>query len=173
MQDRCIHRYPALYGSDDRIQACMAELGVPLTHHPGFHQFDVYGNLLGLLAAHPIAPLLTLHHLDVVETIFPILGLRQPRSGASSTARSAPRFLRVMQQSICYDAERHWTVSVSGVRRTGGGGDNVAEGDGEPARTFLNWYRRADYTAYAFNTRPVARNPCQKPFLYYLVFLAR
>ncbi|KAG0450507.1 hypothetical protein HPP92_026875 [Vanilla planifolia] len=89
MQDRCIHRYPALYGSDDRIQACMAELGVPLTHHPGFHQFDVYGNLLGLLAAHPIAPLLTLHHLDVVETIFPILGLRQPRSGASSTARSA------------------------------------------------------------------------------------
>ncbi|KAG0503015.1 hypothetical protein HPP92_003087 [Vanilla planifolia] len=71
MQDRCIHRYPALYGSDDRIQACMAELGVPLTHHPGFHQFDVYGNLLGLLAAHPIAPLLTLHHLDVVETIFP------------------------------------------------------------------------------------------------------
>ncbi|KAG0450506.1 hypothetical protein HPP92_026874 [Vanilla planifolia] len=37
-----------------------------------------------------------------------------------------------------------------------------------PARTFLNWYRRADYTAYAFNTRPVARNPCQKPFLYYL-----
>jgi len=29
-----------------------------------------------------------------------------------------------------------------------------------PIRTFLNWYRRADYTAYAFNTRPVARHPC-------------
>ncbi|GAU26522.1 hypothetical protein TSUD_361550 [Trifolium subterraneum] len=27
MQDRCIQRYPGLYGSDDRIQACMAELG--------------------------------------------------------------------------------------------------------------------------------------------------
>lgn len=38
MQDRCIQRYPALYGSDDRIQACMAELGVPLTREPGFHQ---------------------------------------------------------------------------------------------------------------------------------------
>lgn len=38
MQDRCIQRYPALYGSDDRMQACMAELGVPLTKEAGFHQ---------------------------------------------------------------------------------------------------------------------------------------
>lgn len=38
MQDRCIQRYPGLYGSDDRIQACMAELGVPLTKEIGFHQ---------------------------------------------------------------------------------------------------------------------------------------
>lgn len=38
MQDECIHRYPDLYGSDDRIQACMAELGVPLTKQVGFHQ---------------------------------------------------------------------------------------------------------------------------------------
>ncbi|WOL09977.1 hypothetical protein Cni_G18731 [Canna indica] len=55
VQDRCLHRYPALYGSDDRIQACMAELGVPLTRHSGFHQFDIYGDLLGLLASHPVA----------------------------------------------------------------------------------------------------------------------
>jgi len=38
MQDRCIQRYPGLYGSDDRMQACMAELGVPLTKEVGFHQ---------------------------------------------------------------------------------------------------------------------------------------
>lgn len=38
IQDRCIQRYPGLYGSDDRIQACMAELGVPLTKELGFHQ---------------------------------------------------------------------------------------------------------------------------------------
>lgn len=38
MQDRCLQRYPGLYGSDDRIQACMAELGVPLTRESGFHQ---------------------------------------------------------------------------------------------------------------------------------------
>lgn len=38
MQDRCIQKYPGLYGSDDRMQACMAELGVPLTKELGFHQ---------------------------------------------------------------------------------------------------------------------------------------
>lgn len=38
MQDRCLQRYPDLYGSDDRMHACMAELGVPLTKELGFHQ---------------------------------------------------------------------------------------------------------------------------------------
>lgn len=38
MQDQCLMRYPGLYGSDDRIQACIAELGLPLTREAGFHQ---------------------------------------------------------------------------------------------------------------------------------------
>lgn len=40
MQDQCLQRYPALFASDDRIQACMAELGVPLTKEIGFHQVN-------------------------------------------------------------------------------------------------------------------------------------
>jgi hypothetical protein len=36
--DSCLLRYPHLYGSDARIHACLAELGVELTHEPGFHQ---------------------------------------------------------------------------------------------------------------------------------------
>lgn len=31
-------RYPHLYGSDDRVFACMSELGVSLTKESGFHQ---------------------------------------------------------------------------------------------------------------------------------------
>jgi hypothetical protein len=42
-----------------------------------------------------------------------------------------------------------------------------------PARTFLNWYRRADYKAHAFNTRPLARKPCEMPALYYLASARR
>ena len=42
MQDKCIQRYPGLYGSDDRIQAYMAELGVPLTKEKRFHQVSFF-----------------------------------------------------------------------------------------------------------------------------------
>ncbi|WOL07120.1 hypothetical protein Cni_G15857 [Canna indica] len=169
VQDRCLRRYPALYGSDDRIQACMAELGVPLTRHPGFHQYDVYGDLLGLLAAHPVAPLITLHHLDVVQPIFP----RAPsRAAALGRLFDGPVRLDpagVMQQSICYDAKKPWTVSVAwGFAVLVARGVTSPREMEMPARTFLNWYRRADYTSYAFNTRPVARHPCQRPYVYYL-----
>lgn len=36
--DSCIERYPHLYGSDSRVYSCLTELGVGLTHEPGFHQ---------------------------------------------------------------------------------------------------------------------------------------
>jgi len=48
IQDRCIQRYPSLYGSDDRMQACMAELGVPLTKELGFHQVSIPTSFLAL-----------------------------------------------------------------------------------------------------------------------------
>jgi hypothetical protein len=38
IHDDCLDRYPKLYGSDDRLHACITELGVPLSREPGFHQ---------------------------------------------------------------------------------------------------------------------------------------
>ncbi|KAG8662032.1 hypothetical protein MANES_01G058600v8 [Manihot esculenta] len=167
MQDRCIQRYPGLYGSDDRMQACMAELGVPLTKETGFHQYDVYGNLFGLLAAHPVTPLVSLHHLDVVEPIFPNVTRVQALQRLMVPMKLDSAGL--MQQSICYDKSKGWTISVSwGFAVQIFRGVFSPREIEMPSRTFLNWYRRADYTAYAFNTRPVSRNPCQKPFVFYM-----
>lgn len=36
--DGCLDRYGYFYGSDQRIEACLAEIGVPLTVEAGFHQ---------------------------------------------------------------------------------------------------------------------------------------
>ncbi|KAF4401689.1 hypothetical protein G4B88_000737 [Cannabis sativa] len=167
MQDRCIHRYPGLYGSDDRMQACMAELGVPLTKEVGFHQYDVYGNLFGLLAAHPVTPLVSLHHLDIVEPIFPNVTRVEALQRLSAPIKLDSA--AIMQQSICYDNSKSWTISVSwGFAVQIFRGVFSPREIEMPSRTFLNWYRRADYIAYAFNTRPVSRNPCQKPFVFYL-----
>ncbi|KAL3833464.1 hypothetical protein ACJIZ3_008200 [Penstemon smallii] len=167
MQDRCIQRYPGLYGSDDRMQACMAELGVPLTKELGFHQYDVYGNLFGLLAAHPVTPLVSLHHLDVVEPIFP--NVTQVKALQRLKLPMQLDSAGLMQQSICYDKKKDWSISVSwGFAVQIFRGVLSPREIEMPSRTFLNWYRRADYTAYAFNTRPVMRNPCQKPFVFYM-----
>ncbi|KAK6129976.1 hypothetical protein DH2020_036258 [Rehmannia glutinosa] len=172
MQDRCIQRYPGLYGSDDRMQACMAELGVPLTKELVYSwwmpiQYDVHGNLFGLLAAHPVTPLVSLHHLDVVEPIFPNVTQLQALQRLKIPMQLDSAGL--MQQSICYDETNGWTMSVSwGFTVQIFRGVLSPREIEMPSRTFLNWYKRADYKAYAFNTRSVMRNPCQKPIVFYL-----
>ncbi|XP_043698924.1 uncharacterized protein LOC122649749 [Telopea speciosissima] len=167
IQDRCIHKYPGLYGSDDRMQACMAELGVPLTREAGFHQYDLHGDLLGLLSAHPVAPLVSLHHLDVVEPIFPGMS----RATAIQHLFESIRLdsASIMQQSICYDKNREWSIIVSWgyVVQILRGAISPRELE-MPTRTFINWHRRADYSAYAFNTRPVSKHPCEKPHIFYM-----
>lgn len=130
-------------------------------------QYDVYGNLFGLLAAHPVAPLVSMHHLDVVEPIFPNVTRLEALQRLKIPMKLDSAGL--IQQSICYDNSKMWTVSVSwGFAVQVFRGILSPREIEMPSRTFLNWYRRADYTAYAFNTRPVSRNVCQKPFVFYL-----
>jgi len=49
IMDGCLDRYNELYGSDHRVQPCLAELGVPLTREPGFHQVNTSFTLLALV----------------------------------------------------------------------------------------------------------------------------
>jgi hypothetical protein len=75
----------------------------------------------------------------------------------------------VAQQSVCYDREKQWTVSVSwGFAVVVIRGVLSPREMETPMRTFLNWYMRANYMAYSFNTRPVARNSCQWSHAYYM-----
>lgn len=130
-------------------------------------QYDVYGDLLGLLGAHPVAPLVTLHHLDVVEPIFP--GMSRVKAIQHLMESVRQDSASVIQQSICYDKKRQWSISVSwGYAVLIWRGIMSPRELEMPTRTFLNWYKRADYTAYTFNTRPVFKHPCEKPFVFYM-----
>ncbi|KAK4738827.1 hypothetical protein R3W88_002524 [Solanum pinnatisectum] len=167
MQDKCIQRYPYLYGSDDRMQACMAELGVPLTKEVGFHQFDLYGNVMGLLSAHPVAPLISLHHLDKIEPIFPnvtrVKALKRLKKPITLDSAG------LMQQSICYDRPRKWTISVSwGYSVQINRGILPAREIEKPITTFNDWYETGDENSLTFNTRPYHGNGCQRPYFYLL-----
>ncbi|MCL7048719.1 hypothetical protein MKW94_028401 [Papaver nudicaule] len=168
--DSCLDRYPHLYGSDARIYSCLAELGVALTHEVGFHQVDLRGNLFGLLASHPLAPLISLHHLDKADPIFPKKTRHQAIGHLLKAATLDPH--RVVQQSICYDKLFSRTISVSW-----GHAVQIFEGSVlvrdllQVRNTFKLWRKEINMSntdLYMFNTRKVDSDPCKRPTIFFL-----
>ncbi|XP_062106170.1 uncharacterized protein LOC133817616 [Humulus lupulus] len=167
--DSCLVRYAHLYGSDARIFSCVAELGVGLTHEPGFHQVDMRGNMLGMLSAHPLSPLLSLHHLDVMEPIFPNMNRTQAFERLFEAVNVEPT--QILQQTVCYDSAHSLTVSVAW-----GYAVQVIEGNKllpdllSLQKTFTPWRRSGSVEAsqYTFNTRDYPRDACKRPTVYFM-----
>ncbi|KAK9089625.1 hypothetical protein Scep_028707 [Stephania cephalantha] len=151
-----------------RVFACLAELGVGLTREPGFHQVDLRGDLSGMLLAHPLAPLVSLHHLDYVEPIFPGMDRTQALKHLFESVKFDSE--RVLQQTVCYDRSKSWTISVSW-----GYAVQVFEGVKplpdllQLQRTFLPWKRGTNLRGpYMFNINELPRNPCERPPIFYM-----
>ncbi|RWR76695.1 fringe-related family protein [Cinnamomum micranthum f. kanehirae] len=162
--DDCLVRYASFYGSDQRVHACLTEFGVPLTAEAGFHQVDLRGNIYGLLAAHPLAPLVSLHHLDSVVPIIPGRTQHDALQSILGAARSDPS--RILQQTFCYDRQRNWSVSVSWGYTAQIYTRILTPKDlSTPLRTFSTWrsYHEGPFT---FNTRAWPKDPCDRPLVY-------
>ncbi|CAA2980657.1 ATP-dependent DNA ligase ykoU [Olea europaea subsp. europaea] len=167
--DSCLDRYPHLYGSDARIFACLSELGVGLTPEPGFHQVDVRGNLFGFLAAHPLSPLLSLHHMEAVEPIFPGMSRIQSLEHLFKAIQVDPA--KVLQQTVCYDHTNSLTISIAW-----GYAVQIYEGNKllldilSLQKSFRPWRRgkNVDSSHYMFNTREFPRDPCKRPAVFFM-----
>ncbi|KAG6523969.1 uncharacterized protein LOC122045636 [Zingiber officinale] len=166
--DSCLVRYAHLYGSDDRIFACLAELGVGLTHEPGFHQVDVRGDIFGILSAHPLTPLISLHHLDQIEPIFPGMTRMAAFDHLFRSAHFDPS--RILQQTICYDSSKLLTISVSWgyVVQIFEGNQLIVDLLSVP-ETYTHWKRGLSslILSYMFNTREFNKDPCKKPDVFF------
>ncbi|KAG9454573.1 hypothetical protein H6P81_007477 [Aristolochia fimbriata] len=165
--DGCLLRYGYFYGSDQRVAACLAELGVPLTRELGFHQLDIRGDAYGILAAHPVAPLVSLHHLDNLKPLLP--GKKsQEESLASIFGAASLDQGRAMQQSFGYDPERKWSVSVSWGYTVQIYPWVVPPYEMAKAfQTFKTW-RSWQAGPFTFNTRAWPSDPCEQPLVYML-----
>ncbi|RDX63799.1 hypothetical protein CR513_57728, partial [Mucuna pruriens] len=162
--DGCIDRYAQFYGSDQKIQSCISEIGVQITKEPGFHQVDIRGNPYGLLAAHPVAPLVSLHHLDYVHPLFPNMTRVDSVRKLFTAYKTDPG--RTLQHSFCYDLRRNWSVSVSWGYSVELYPSILTAKDLETAfRTFHTWRSWSD-GPFTFNTRPVNTDPCETPLVY-------
>ncbi|XP_058220251.1 uncharacterized protein LOC131330631 [Rhododendron vialii] len=165
--DSCLERYPHLYGSDGRVHACIAELGIGLTHEPGFHQMDVRGNIFGLLAAHPNTPLISLHHLDHTDPIFPNMTTTNALNHLLQASKLDPH--RLLQQTVCYDRWFSWTVSVSWGYAVQVFATHVFLPDMiRTEQTFGPWKRgHALGESFRFDTRARHPDPCRRPVVFY------
>ncbi|XP_058220252.1 uncharacterized protein LOC131330632 [Rhododendron vialii] len=167
--DSCLMRYSHLYGSDARVFSCLAELGVELTREPGFHQVDARGDIFGMLSAHPLSPLLSLHHVDHVDPIFPNMTRTNALGHLFKAVNVDPG--RVLQQTVCYDRSNSLTVSVAW-----GYAIQVFEGNYylpdllRKQRTFSPWRRNKDILSklYMFDTSEYVSDPCKRPVVFFL-----
>ncbi|CAK8536548.1 unnamed protein product [Lathyrus sativus] len=166
--DSCIERYSHLYGSDARVFSCIAELGVGLTYEPGFHQVDLSGNIFGLLAAHPLSLVLSLHHPDLVEPIFPQMTASESLKHLFEAANVDS--LRILQQTVCYDKQSSRTISISWGYAVQIFQNNELLPDILRVReTFKPWRKKLPYAGiYTFSTTKIHPDPCERPAIFYL-----
>ncbi|MCO5560857.1 hypothetical protein L7F22_014477 [Adiantum nelumboides] len=167
MLDDCIERYPFLFGSDDRLHACITELGVPLTKEPGFHQLDIHGNAFGFLAAHPIAPFISMHHLDEIGPVIPQYSALDGLHHLIKAMRTEPSTF--LQRCICYTPNKRLTFSVSLGYAIQVYPFIVLPRDLERAEiTFRAWNKKAGGGEFNFDTRTAVKSVCKRPFLFFL-----
>lgn len=129
-------------------------------------QLDIRGNPYGLLAAHPLAPLVSLHHLDFLEPMFPNQTQLNSLNSLMKAYRVDPN--RILQQCVCYDRKRKWSISISWGYTLQVYPSMVPVKDlQKPLQTFMTW-RSWKSGPFTFNTQPVSSNPCGRPVIYYL-----
>ncbi|KAJ7564658.1 hypothetical protein O6H91_02G028200 [Diphasiastrum complanatum] len=166
MQDECLEHYPELHGSDDRLHACICELGVPLTRELGFHQCDIRGNPLGLLGSHPIAPFVSLHHVDVMDPVFPGLAAHKGLQLLSKAMQMEPGSF--LQQSFCYNQKQGFSFSVSIGYVVQVFPEILYPQNLQRAQvTFQAWNRKAGRREFDLDTR-LSKSICWQPYLFYL-----
>ncbi|XP_028785176.1 uncharacterized protein LOC114741082 [Neltuma alba] len=163
--DGCVNRYAQLYGGDQKIQACVSEIGVQTTKERGFHQVDIRGSLYGLLASHPVAPLVSLHHVETVDQLFPSSTRVDSYKKLVEAYKMDPG--RILQQSICHDLQRNWSISVSWGYSVQLYPSLLTAKELEIALgTFQTWKSWSD-EPFVFNIRSVS-DPCGRPVVYFL-----
>ena len=131
-------------------------------------QMDVRGNAYGLLATHPAAPLVTLHHLDHLEPLLP----NHTQDESLNTLIQAYQLdpARTLQQSVCYYKNWGgiWSISISWGYTIQIYNSFLLPPDLQtPFQTFKTWRSWAN-GPFTFNTRPISPDPCEQPIIYFL-----
>ncbi|XVE64535.1 hypothetical protein DITRI_Ditri07aG0108300 [Diplodiscus trichospermus] len=154
--DDFTERYPKLYGSDDRLHACITELG-----------WDIRGNAHGLLSSHPIAPFVSIHHVEYVDPFYPELSSLDSLKLFTKAMRTEP--MSFLQRSICYDHVRRLTFSVSLGYVVQVFPNIVLPRELERSEhTYIAWNKLGHPHEFDHDIRDSYKSVCKKPVMFFL-----
>ncbi|XP_009623627.1 uncharacterized protein LOC107762682 [Nicotiana tabacum] len=168
----CLKRYAHLKAADRTTMTCIADIGVNLSPLQGIHQIDLRGDLSGFLSSHPKSLLMSLHHFDMVEPIFP--SLDRAHSGFHLLNAANYDQSRMLQQTICHKRSSNWTFSVSW-----GYSAHIYEKImprswiQNPIETFKTWNKSPRPPHYMFDVRSPSLDPCEAPHVFFFKSVER
>lgn len=125
------------------------------------------------MAAHPLTPLLSLHHLDNIDPIFPNMTIIKALQHLYEAAKVDSQ--RLLQQTVCYDKRLSWTISVSWGYAAQVFHNHLSLPDVvRVQKTFKHWTRgTALADQFTFDTKELHTDPCRRPTIFYLENLSR
>jgi hypothetical protein len=131
------------------------------------YQWDIRGNAHGLLASHPIAPFISIHHVELVDPIYP--GLNSLESLELFTKAMKMEPMSFLQHSICYDQIQRLTFAISLGYVVEVYPNVLLPRDLERSqRTYIAYNRMSQRNEFDFDTRDVQKSLCKKPILFFL-----
>ncbi|MCO5572565.1 hypothetical protein L7F22_026321 [Adiantum nelumboides] len=130
-------------------------------------KLDIHGNAFGFLAAHPIAPFISMHHLDEIGPVIPQYSALDGLHHLTKAMRTEPSTF--LQRCICYTPNKRLTFSVSLGYAIQVYPFIVLPRDLERAEiTFRAWNKKAGGGEFNFDTRAAVKSVCKRPFLFFL-----
>ncbi|KAL3529922.1 hypothetical protein ACH5RR_009244 [Cinchona calisaya] len=165
--ESCLRRYAYLDSADHITMMCIADIGVNLSPHKGIHQIDLRGNISGFLSYHPKSLLMSLHHFDMIEPIFPTMNRSESTRHLMKSANADQS--RLLQQTICYHIQRNWSISISWGYSVHIYEKVISRGWLQnPIETFNTWVDTDwDPPHYMFNTRLLSNDSCEAPHVFF------
>jgi hypothetical protein len=131
------------------------------------YQWDIRGNAHGLLAAHPIAPFISIHHVELVDPIYPGMSSLESLELFTKAMKMEP--MSFLQRSICYNQREKITFAISLGYVVEVYPNVILPCDLERSeRTYIAYNRMSQRTEFDFDTRDAQKSLCKKPIHFFL-----
>lgn len=136
-------------------------------------QIDMVHDISGFLSAHPQAPLISLHHLDIASPIFPAADRHKSVRHLMTAAKFDQS--RLLQQTVCYHKQNNWAFSIAWGYSAYIYEQYIPRSIlKRPFETFTPWSLKRRPPDYMFNTRLLVHNDsCETPHIFFFRSITR